>query len=387
MEFVDASGTRYQFTETSEAPAPAKKPVWPWVVGGLALVGGLVWMASSPRKANPVAPELEVLVTETRNPSTPFERLEVLAEHPEVEVRRAVLDNPNVCPTDEDGTLDTSLLEKLAKSLPEEVAAHPLFVLHALVEPDDEMRWVVVEVVGRTKEVGLIETLWRTWGPDDWLVRQGVAVNPNTPLDVLRILGNEATESEGNVRQAVAENPSTPEDALRILGNETTESKGWVRYVVARNPSTPEDTLRLLGNSKTESVGFVRQGVAENPTTPPDVLRLLGNQKTESKGDVRQAVASNPTTPEDALRLLGNETTESSWLVRRAVAQNPSTPEDALRLLGNSKTESVGDVRQAVAENRNTPPDVLRSLGNKKTEDDADVREAAMKALAARGLS
>jgi len=215
--------------------------------------------------------ELEALVQEARHPATPFERLKALVKHPEVEVRRALLDNPNVCPTDEDGTLDTSLLEALAEAFPEEVAEHPTFVLHALIEPDEAMEWVVEVVMERTKEVGLIETLFRTWGPHSW--------------------------------------------------------------------------------------------------------------------KVRVSVAKNPTTPEDALRLLGNETTESSWLVRRAVAQNPSTPEDALRLLGNSKTESVGDVRQAVAENRNTPPDVLRSLGNKKTEDDADVREAAMKALAARGLS
>jgi len=231
MEFVDASGTRYQLAEAVEAPAPAKKAtIWPWIVGGLAVAGGLVWMAaSSPWKANPVAPELEVLVAEARDPNTPFGRLEVLAEHPEVEVRRALLDNPNVCPTDEDGKLTTGLLLALVREFPEEVAAHPLFVLHALIEPDDEMRWVVVEVVGRTTDVGLIETLWRTWGPPHWRVRQAVAENPNTPLDVLRLLGNEATESEWNVREAVAQNPSTPPDVLRALGNEETEDDWVVR--------------------------------------------------------------------------------------------------------------------------------------------------------------
>ena len=138
MEFVDASGTRYQLAEAVEAPAPAKKtPLWPWVLGGLVVAGGLVWMASSSssRKANPVNHDLETLIMEAQDPATPFERLEVLQKHPEVEVRRAVLDNPHVLPTDEDGTLDTSLLEALAREFPEEVAAHPLFVLHALIEP------------------------------------------------------------------------------------------------------------------------------------------------------------------------------------------------------------------------------------------------------------
>jgi len=264
MEFVDASGTRYQFTEAVEAPAPAKKPLWPWVLGGLAVAGGLAWMASSsPWKANPVSPELEVWIEEARDPATPFERLEELAEHPEREVRRAVLDNPNLVLTQEDGKLNLRLLEKLAREFPEEVAVHPTFVLHALIEPDEAMGEVVVEVVGSTKEVGLIETLWRTWGPDSWEVRQGVAVNPNTPLDVLRLLGNEATESSRTVRKAVAKNPNTPPDVLRTLGNEETESEGDVRQAVASNPHTPVDILRSLGNEATESDLLVREAAAE----------------------------------------------------------------------------------------------------------------------------
>jgi len=288
MDFLDASGTRYQLTEAVEAPAPAKKPVWPWVVGGLALAGGLAWMASSrSRQPNPIRLDLEALVAEARDPNTPFERLMALVGHPEEDVRRALLDNPNVCPTDEDGKLTTDLLEKLAKEFPEEVAVHPLFVLHALVEPDDEMKVVVVHVVRRTADVGLIETLLRSWGPPHWRVRQGVAMNPNTPEDTLRLLGNEVTESEEYVRLAVARNPTTPVDTLRALGNEATELVWYVRDAVAKNPTTPVDTLRSLGNEATESSWRVRKSVAMNPNMPEDTLRLLGNEKTESDWEVR----------------------------------------------------------------------------------------------------
>jgi len=304
-----------------------------------------------------MSPELDALVQEARHPATPFERLEELAEHPEVEVRRALLDNPNVCPTNEDGKLTTSLLVELAKSLPEEVAGHPLFVLHALIEPAEAMRWVVRDVVRRTADAGLIETLLRTWGPDD-----------------------------ADVRQAVAKNPSTPEDTLRALGNPKTESEGYVRIEVASNPTTPEDTVRILGNQKTESVWYVRQGVAANPTTPPDVLRLLGNEATESVWNVRRSVAENPTTPLDTLRLLGNPATESKEDVRVAVARNPNTPQDTLRTLGNRATEPDWEVRASVAQNPNTPQDTLRSLGNEATESEWYVRDAAQKALVKRGL-
>ena len=202
-------------------------------------------------------PDLEALVVEARDPSTPFQRLKELVKHPKVKVRRALLDNPNVCPTDEDGKINTNLLETLAREFPEEVAGHPLFVLHALIEPDEEMEGVVIEVVGRTADVGLIEPLLRTWGPDSWKVRVSVAKNPTTPLDVLRLLGNETTESKGYVREAVAMNPTTPLDTLRLLGNEATESSWNVRLAVAENPHAPLDVLRTLGNEATESMGSV----------------------------------------------------------------------------------------------------------------------------------
>jgi len=246
MEFVDTSGTRYQLAEAVEAPAPAKKaPGWPWVVGGLALTGGLVWMASiRSRKANPVSPELKELMEDARDPKTSFHYLKWLQKHSEEEVRRALLDNPNILPMMNKGCLNTDLLVELAEEFPEEVAVHPLFILHVLVEPADEMVGVVREVVGRTADAGLIETLWRTWGPLDWSVRQAVALNMNTPPDVLRLLGNEVTEPHWWVREAVAKNPNTPLDVLRLLGNPNTESQLFIR----------EDANEALAKRGTEMI-------------------------------------------------------------------------------------------------------------------------------------
>ncbi len=284
MEFVDASGTRYQLTETSEAPAPAKEtPLWPWVVGGLALAGGLVWMAaSSPQKANPISLDLEALVAEARDPATPFGRLEELVEHPEEDVRRAVLDNPNLVPTQEDGKINTSLLEKLAKEFPEEVAVHPLFVLHALVEPTDEMDVVVHAVVKRITDIGLIELLFRMHASSLEL-RGLVSKNPNTPANILHSMCDERQEQDSYVRQNVAINPNTMKMDLVTLGN---DSSFYVRESVARNPRTPVVALRKLGNSSSEPEPSVRMAVIENPNTPEDVLRILADRNTESHWNV-----------------------------------------------------------------------------------------------------
>jgi len=261
MEFVDALGIRYQLAEAVEAPAPAKKaPLWPWIVGGLALAGGLVWMASSrSRKANPVSSEVETLVAEARNPATPFQRLMALTNHADKEVRLALFDNPNLLSTVDNGSLEPGLLEALVYEFPEEVVAYPPFVLHALVEPTWELKWVVVEVARWTEDVGLIETLLRTWGPDHWRVRKAVASNPNTPEDVLCILGAQSNEHYDEVRVSVAKNHKTPLNFLRILGNPKTESKGWVRQAVASNPNTPIDLLRDMNNPQIESTLSVRK--------------------------------------------------------------------------------------------------------------------------------
>jgi len=203
--------------------------------------------------------DLEALIAEARDPSTPFERLEALVKHPEVEVRRALLANPHLISRNNEGFIYTYLLTKLAREFPEEVAIHPMFVLHALVEPDEAMMDTVKHVVQRTSDVGLIGYLWRTWGPTSWWVRQGMALNPSTPPEVLLILGNRGTESDGYVRKAVASNPNTPEDTLRLLGNQKTESEWTVRVAVASNPHTPEDTLQRMSNAQTEPDEDVRE--------------------------------------------------------------------------------------------------------------------------------
>ncbi len=261
MDFLDASGTRYQLTETSEAPAAAKKaPVWPWVVGGLAVAGGLVWMASasSSKKANPVNLDQKALIEEARDPTTSFSRMEELQKHPDEEVRRALLDNPNVCPFYKDGRIRAHLLEALTNEFPEEVGTHPLFLLHTIIDPVEEAQWIVERMLYKTADGDLICQLYRTWEHKRSFIRKAVASNPNTPEDLLRLLGNPATEDYEDVRYAVARNPSTPLDVLRLLGNQAIEREHKVREAVAENTNTPVDVLLFLKDEATESDIYVR---------------------------------------------------------------------------------------------------------------------------------
>ncbi len=144
--------------------------------------------------------DLEALVAEASNPTTSFGRLVELQCYSKEEVRRSLLNNPNLCPIQKNGRINVYVMEKLVEDFPEEVAGHPAFVLHALIEPNQWMKVVVIEVVKRTVNVGLIEHVWRTWGPSEWGIRQAVAKNPSTPAEILRSLGKSQSEPLPDVR-------------------------------------------------------------------------------------------------------------------------------------------------------------------------------------------
>ncbi len=304
MDFLDETGTRYQLTETTDEIENSKKSrVWSWVLGSLVLVGGVAWLATtSQRKSNPASSELDALINHIKNPETDWSRLKELDGHPDVEVHRAMLENPNICPVQENGRLNTTLLMELAKKIPDEVAEHPVFILHALIEPDKDMDSVVAMILKRTSNVGLIDRLWSNWN-HSFSVRESVAGNQKTPVEILEVLGNEKTETDLDVRIAVAENPSTPEKVLRVLGNQSTESEPEVRRIVARRDTTPKDVLVILGGDDTETDFSVKLFVASNPNTPENILWQL-SAKPDSDWRYRNAVLSNPNTPRNLLMLL-----------------------------------------------------------------------------------
>lgn len=230
----------------------------------------------------------EALLAEARSESTSLCRLEeLLFTEFDEEICTALLENSNIFFVQEDERLHTLFFEQIALKYPDHVAEHPAFVLHVFIEPNDDMEAVVIHVLQNTENASLIDNLFRVWNNNEF-VRKNVASNWNTPLEILRVLGNKATESNRDVRHAVAQNRNTPEDVLRILGNQATEPNWKVRSKVVEHPNTPEDVFRILGNQMTESDLDVRSKVAHAKKTPVDVLHLLANPKTEKEMIVRE---------------------------------------------------------------------------------------------------
>lgn len=99
----------------------------------------------------------------------------------------------------------------------------------------------------------------------------------NIPPETLRAWAKDDNEE---LREAVAQNPNTPVDVLVEL---SVDPYWGVRYDVASNPNTPIEVLRVLAKDDSDvgNGGFdVREAVAANPNTPPEILEAIENQAT-----------------------------------------------------------------------------------------------------------
>jgi hypothetical protein len=204
-----------------------------------------------------------------------------------------------------------------------------------------------------------------------------IAMNPNTPTEVLRLLSQ--TESLSTLRQ-IASNPNTEVALLRQLALREEEE---VRIGIAYNPAVPPEILRGLCEDPSEGI---RIDLACNEGLPPDALDILAVDEDEQvrsclarrvdlprawvrrfcvdeRWEVRTALAGNQRVIESLLReersIVERLSADESHYVRASVARNPSAPATILARLANDPAENV---REGAATNPNTPPEDLRRL-------------------------
>jgi len=265
--YRDAQGALYVHDESTASLAEEKKPsAWPWVVAGAAIVAGAaLWMSQSPtRRENPVDPAIDPLLLEAANPDTPWKRLYEIARHRDREVKQALLQNPNLCPIDDKGNVNTGLLLDLAFKFPDEVAESPAFILHAFYGDPTPMLRVIERIVYKTKSPERVRSMLSLFGSLLEDIRWNASRNEVTPPDILRELAEEFP-------RAVVFNPNAPPEVLRELAAK------WPG-AVAGNPKAPPEVLRELAKKYPEEV-------ARNPNTFPEVLRELMNYHLQSVRD------------------------------------------------------------------------------------------------------
>lgn len=143
------------------------------------------------------------------------------------------------------------------------------------------------------------------------------ALNPNTPIEVLKQL---ATHDDEDIRTYLSWNWSlTPE----LFNKLSQDESSFVCKGVASNPKAPVELLESISKSEDD---YLRELIAGNENTPPAVLEALA---VDSDDHVREMAASNPNTPASRLIELARHPHGAHY----EIALNEGTPPEALSFL------------------------------------------------------
>ena len=124
-------------------------------------------------------------------------------------------------------------------------------------------------------------------------VLEEIAINPNTPLKLLRRLA----KCGYAITSEVAKNPNA---SIALLG-QLLRNDPDLAYMVMLNPNVSKEIIVRLSNFKD---GDVREEVAKNSKTPIDILIKLSEDPSYF---VRREVAKNSKTPIEILKQLAND--------------------------------------------------------------------------------
>jgi hypothetical protein len=221
-------------------------------------------------------------------------------------------------------------------------------------------------------------------------VDQALILRPKLPKSVIEIL---AVRGAVSTKIEIARRPISA-SLLRTLAED--QSEVWLLCAIALNPNTPEDLLEKLIVSDLNSPYYVKHSAASSPNLSDRLVFLL---LEKDDFDTRSRLEINPHLPPTALEKLAKSSDKihqllaakhpntpmpilMNWFkndpsMHTLLARNPAMPEEIIRQFLNSPSASI---RQGVAENPNIPEPFLIQLS---TDHHVNVRHAAQKALEA----
>jgi len=229
-----------------------------------------------------------------KNPSTPPELLRKLANSSHVTTRKNVTANPST---------PIEVLLKLGAEFPEQLLDNPIFYRVLLENPNLVNEMPISTLISLLKlekvPVFLLEqaALNRVWE-----VQSAVAMNPQTP---------------GEILEKLVENQKAQE----------------VLLAVAMNPQTPREILEKLVWSKYAQV--------------VEAARLHVNWAGEMTLSWNDQVSFLLLHPKISARLLAENSRSIAWLERYAIAQHPNTPLETLHTLAVDGNRIVRAVAKA----------------------------------------
>ncbi|MEM8777868.1 MAG: hypothetical protein AAGF26_03155, partial [Cyanobacteria bacterium P01_G01_bin.49] len=189
-------------------------------------------------------------------------------------------------------------------------------------------------------------------------IREAIAKNPSTPLEILEKI---ASRGLGGLQQVV-KNPNCPIHLLKQTVEQIENSSGLSHTLVevAKNPNTPIVLLEELALSKS-SYG-VAEAVLKNPNLDLQSIYeiQLIIQKEKEIQQVNQILAKRTDSPYALAKVL--ETGDQN--AKLLVAKNRKTPIKVLEKLAKDEDETI---RQTVAQNLSISQEIAQQLAEDKS--------------------
>jgi len=277
-------------------------------------------------------PNPRIRIKAARNPRTPAEILEKLAEDiTDTDIISCICSNIST---------PISVLEKLFNYTDLDLKPYIYTNFHFLIagSPNltDEMRNRLLKadtsnikciLAGNNKTP--VHILEKFAEDEDWNVRNSVAENSNTPVHILEKLFEEKEENYTYlIKRSIACNPNVPVHILEKIA-ENEEYLGYP-FDFWRNKKLPASFIeKLFEKRKLEHYDWYE--MARHINTPVYILGVFAKIGNDS---VRLGLARNRKAPARILEILSDS---EEMAIRRNVAANPRTGIRTLRKLTNDK--------------------------------------------------
>lgn len=257
---------------------------------------------------------------------TPPKILNRLSKHTNVDIRSAVAANLST-PLIAIRRLAIDENENVRSELAENIAVPPSIL--KILAQDTSPR--VIASVSRNPALTAQTIISLYKNNPDKEVLIGLAGNPKTPPQLLKILSKDNSGGYFPISAHVAGNPSTP---LKVLEELYNSGEYWSLSQLATNPSSSANILKRIFNKYSTDKLFIN-ALVKNPSSPPELLKDI----YETNGNTYiNELAQNPNTPMDTIEEILNPLAVKHRESEEAIVNRPDLSYKAFELLLSGPT-------------------------------------------------
>ena len=198
---------------------------------------------------------------------------------------------------------------------------------------------------------------------EDLPLKKGLAININTPIEVLILLSK---EEDLEILKNVARNQNTPIDIINNLYN---KNNIILDYSLCYNPSLHQENKDVLYKilsryyNKNEELKLINFSLANNEYTNSSILTKLAEDNNNI--EIKKLVAKNKNTPIEVLKKISKKNFNEE--IFGELASNSNTPIEILEELASNSSINI---KLNLIKNPNIPSSILQKFYEDENENE-----------------